>query len=459
MKRDAINFGSDKIPVLFRKIFIPTLIGMVSMALMTTIDGVFVGHGVGSDALAAVNIFVPFWMMVTGLGQMFGIGCSVVASVHLSQNNEKAARINMTQTLIFGVLVTLGLTVLVTTHSTGTARFLGSSDRLLPYVLDYQKWLAYAFSALFLQSVGLLIIRLDGSPNYASAAAAIPSIVNVVLDYVFLFVFDKGLEGVAIATAIGSWTGGLMVLFYILFMSKTMRLYPLKMSWKSLFLSLRNLWYQFRLGLSAFLGEVSISMLMFVGNYVFMRHLGEDGVAAFSIACYIMPFIFMTGNAISQSAQPIISFNHGAGNRSRVHEARKVSLLTALGLGIVVSLTLASGIHYVAAMFLSKDVPAYSIAAHGVPLMAIGYTLAIVNVAAIGYFQSVERALPATIFSLSRGVLFLVPCFMIIPLFAGVNGIWLSLPATEVLTFLSIAAFRIISKRRKRIYIHGQIGS
>ena len=261
MKRDAINFGSDKIPGLFRKIFIPTLIGMVSMALMTTIDGVFVGHGVGSDALAAVNIFVPFWMMVTGLGQMFGIGCSVVA--------------------------------------------------------------------------------------------------------------------------------------------------------------------------------------------------------AFSIACYIMPFIFMTGNAISQSAQPIISFNHGAGNRSRVHEARKVSLRTALGLGIVVSLALAlaPGIRYVAAMFLSKDVPAYSIAAHGVPLMAIGYTLAIVNVAAIGYFQSVERALPATIFSLSRGVLFLVPCFMIIPLFAGVNGIWLSLPATEALTFLSIAAFRIISKRRKRIYIHGQIGS
>ncbi len=450
MKRDAINFGSDRIPGLFRKIFIPTLIGMVSMALMTTIDGVFVGLGVGSDALAAVNIFVPFWMMVTGLGQMFGIGCSVVASIHLSQNNEKAARINMTQTLIFGVLVTLALTALVTTHSTGTARFLGSSDRLLPYVLDYQKWLAYAFSALFLQSVGLLIIRLDGSPNYASAAAAIPSIVNVVLDYVFLFIFDKGLEGVAIATAIGSWTGGLMVLFYIVFMSKTMRLYPLKMSWKSLFLSLRNLWYQFRLGLSAFLGEISISMLMFVGNYVFMRYLKEDGVAAFSIACYIMPFIFMTGNAISQSAQPIISFNHGAGKSSRVCEARKVSLLTALGLGIVISLSIAFGISYVASLFLSKDVPAYSIAAHGVPLMAFGYTLAIVNVAAIGYFQSVERALPATLFSLCRGVIFLVPCFLLLPHFAGVNGIWLALPATEALTFLSIAAFRMVSRKRRQ---------
>lgn len=416
MKRDAIDFGSDSIPGLFRKIFIPTLIGMACMAVMTTIDGVFVGHGVGSDALAAVNIFAPFWMIMTGLGMLFGIGCSVVSSVHLSQGNEKAARINMTQTLIFGVLVTVALTILVQSHSTKSAYLLGSSERLLPYVLDYQKWLSYAFCALFLQSVGLLIIRLDGSPKYASAAAAIPSIVNVVLDYVFL--------------------------------SKTMRLYPLKMSWKSLCLSLRNLWYQFRLGLSAFLGEISISMLIFVGNYVFMKYLGEDGVAAFSIACYIMPFIFMTGNAISQSAQPIISFNHGAGNRNRVLEARKVSLLTAFALGIVVSLALAFGISYVAALFLSKDAPAFSIAAHGVPLMAIGFTLSIVNVAAIGYYQSVERALPATIFSLSRGVIFLVPCFLVIPLFAGVNGIWLALPATEALTFLSIVSFSLFRKRQ-----------
>ena len=93
MKRDAIDFGSDSIPGLFRKIFIPTLIGMACMAVMTTIDGAFVGHGVGSDALAAVNIFAPFWMIMTGLGMLFGIGCSVVSSVHLSQGNEKAAQI------------------------------------------------------------------------------------------------------------------------------------------------------------------------------------------------------------------------------------------------------------------------------------------------------------------------------------------------------------------------------
>lgn len=447
MKRDSIDFASDRIPVLFRKIFLPTLAGMVCMSLMTTIDGVFVGHGVGSDALAAVNIFAPFWMIMTGIGMLFGIGCSVVSSVHLAQGNEKAARINMTQTLLFGAILTALITLIVQLFSVQSAYMLGSSERLLPYVLDYQKWLSFAFTAIFLQSVGLLIIRLDGSPNYASAAAAIPSIVNVVLDYVYVFILHRGLAGVAIATAIGCWVGGLMVIFYILFMSRTMRLYRLKFSVKSLLLSLRNIVYQFRLGLAAFLGEISIAMLMFTGNYVFMKYLGEDGVAAFSIACYIMPFIFMTGNAISQSAQPIISYNHGSGDRARVLEARKVSMLTAVVLGIVVSFILAGGIKYVAALFLSTETAAYHIAADGIPFMATGFSLAIINVTAIGYFQSVERALPATIYSLSRGVLFLVPSFLIMPIIAGTTGIWLALPVAELLTLLLIAFSWLKSRR------------
>lgn len=448
MRRDAIDFGSDSIPALFRKILVPTLLGMLCMSVMTTIDGVFVGHGVGSDALAAVNIFAPFWLIMSAIGLMFGIGCSVVASVHLSQGNVKAANINMTQTLGFGILVTLIITALVQAFSVRTAYILGSSDRLLPYVLDYQKWLSLAFTAIFLQSVGLLIIRLDGSPNYAMLSSALPSVINVVLDYVLLFVCDMGLEGVAIATAIGCWIGALMVIVYILFFSKTLHLYRLKMSLKSLRLTARNLWYQLKLGISAFLGEISIAMLMFVGNYVFMRYLGEDGVAAFSVACYIMPFVFMTGNAIAQSAQPIISYNHGAGNTTRVREARRVALIVAVGMGIVISLAMVFGIKYVAALFLEKTTPAYSLAAEGIPLMAAAFLPLLVNVTIIGYFQSVERALPATIYSLARGVIFLIPSFIVMPLLAGNSGIWLALPVSEILTLCLIVAFTAAMRRR-----------
>lgn len=450
MKRDAINLGSDRIPSLFAKIFLPTLVGMVCASIMTTIDGVFVGHGVGSDALAAVNIFAPFWLLMNGIGLLFGIGCSVVASIHISQGNVKAACINVTQTIIYGVLFTSLICLVISVFSVQTARLLGASDRLLPYVLDYQGWLAYALPAIFLESVGLLVIRLDGSPKYAMYTSAFPAVVNVVLDYVFLFVLHRGLEGVAIATLIGCWTGGAMVLVYMFFFPKTIKFYRLKMSFKSFRLSLRNLGYQFRLGVSAFLGEASIAVLMFVGNYVFMDYLGEDGVAAFSIACYVLPFIFMTGNAISQSAQPIISYNHGAGDNARVQDARRISIVTALFLGLLLSLAMFFGAKYVAALFLDTSANAYRLAADGIPLMSLGFTFFVLNIAVIGYFQSIEKARPATIYALARGFVFLVPCFFLVPKLLGVPGIWLAFAVSEMLTSLLILLTRTALRVRAR---------
>ena len=142
MNRDNIDFGKEQISSLFRRILIPTLLGMLCMSVMTIIDGAFVGHGAGSDALAAVNIFCPLWLIVSGFGLMYGIGCSVVASIHLSHNNVKAANINITQTLIFGSVISLLLTLVVNIFDVEVARLLGASDQLLPYVLDYQKWLS-----------------------------------------------------------------------------------------------------------------------------------------------------------------------------------------------------------------------------------------------------------------------------------------------------------------------------
>ena len=248
MRRDAIDFGSDSIPALFRKILVPTLLGMLCMSVMTTIDGVFVGHGAGSDALAAVNIFAPFWLIMSAIGLM-------------------------------------------------------------------------------------------------------------------------------------------------------------------------------------------------------LRYLGEDGVAAFSVACYIMPFVFMTGNSIAQSAQPIISYNHGAGNTTRVREARRVALMVAIGMGIVISLAMVFGIKYVAALFLERTTPTYSLAADGIPLMAAAFLPLLVNVTIIGYFQSVERALPATVYSLARGIIFLIPSFIVMPRLAGDPGIWLALPVSEVLTLCLIAVFTAAKRK------------
>lgn len=448
--RDSIDFGNGQIPQLFRQIFIPTLLGMVCMSVMTVIDGAFIGHGVNSDGLAAVNIFCPLWLTMSGIGLMFGIGSSVVASIHLSQNNEKAANINVTQAFLAGTIVSLIVWMIAEIWKEPVACFLGASDRLLPYVLDYQKWLSRSFIAIFLQSVGLMIIRLDGSPKYAMFCSSIPSIVNVILDYVFLYILHQGLEGVSFATAIGCWTGALMVIFYFLFLKKTIHLYRLKASLTSLKLTIRNLGYQMKLGFSAMLGDASIAVLMFVGNYVFLKYLHEDGVAAFSVACYIFPFIFMTGNAIAQSAQPIVSYNHGAGAPDRVKEAFHVSIKTCILLGIVVVLGIDLFVKHVVGLFLGYECNAAHIASAGIPWLSICFIPYLLNVVMIGYYQSTERAKPATVLAVLRGFGLMIPCFLILPLFIGNLGMWLAMPLSEIITLTVSVCILVWSKKKQQ---------
>ncbi len=438
MKQKTIDFGKDRIPTLFWKILIPTLLGMICMSLMTVIDGSFVGRGVGSDALAGVNIFTPLWLTIQGISLMLGIGCSVVASIHLSVHRLKAARISMTQNLWVGILLMGTFTVLVWIFREQTARLFGASDKLLPYVLEYQDYVSLCFIPIFLQSLGLLIIRLDGSPKYAMYCASLPAIINVVLDYVMLFIFGWGLKGVAIATAIGNWVGGLMVIFYLLFMTNYMRLHPLKCGWKETLFLMGDIRHQITLGFPALLAQLCIAVLMVAGNYVFMYYIGEDGVAAYSVACYVLPFIFMNGNAVSQSVQPIISYNYGAHNESRVYSANKLSLETSAAIGFIMTLMLIIAVRPIVGMFLDTQCHAFQLAVYGMPLLAIGFIPFILNIVIISNYQSVEKAQAATVFSLLRGFVLLLPCFFVLPILAGDTGIWLSIPITDYLTSLFI---------------------
>ena len=140
MKEDAIDFGKVKVSSLFRKLFFPTLLGMLGMSAMTAIDGIFVGHSVGSDGIAAINIVCPMLMLLTGIGLMIGTGCSVVSSIHLSRGRLKVARLNVTQAVVFVSAVAVLVVSMMLCFPERTARLLGSSEYLLPMVKEYMVW-------------------------------------------------------------------------------------------------------------------------------------------------------------------------------------------------------------------------------------------------------------------------------------------------------------------------------
>lgn len=173
-----------------------------------------------------------------------------------------------------------------------------------------------------------------------------------------------------------------------------------------------------------------MAMLMFVGNHVFMQCLGDDGVGAFSIACYYTPFVFMVGNAIAQSAQPIISYNFGLGRGDRVSATERIALFTSVACGLVITAAFALFPNVLVGLFISTDNPAARLAIDGFPYFSTAFVFFILNLSVIGYYQSIERVKPATVLALLRGFIFLVPSFYLLPRFMGVHGIWFALCAS-----------------------------
>ena len=427
---------------------IPTLLGTLAMSAMTVIDGIIVGHGVGAVGVAAVNIVVPIYQIMSGLALMIGAGVSVVASIHLAQQKFKVARLNVTQALLAASLVATLLCLLMMINPEHTAVLLGASPTLLPHVVEYLVWLMPGFVMEMFGIIGLFVIRLDGAPRYAMWCNIIPAVLNAILDWVCVFPLDMGVKGASVATSICMSLGGVMSLAYLLFWARDLRLELPKFSRKSLLLSLRNVGCQCRIGLSSLMGELSLAVLIYIGNIVFMRYLGDDGVGAFGIACYYTPFFFMVGNAIAQSAQPIISYNYGAERWSEVAHARRLLLYTSLGVGVVVTLLFVTIPEPLVSLFVSDDSAAGRIAIEGFPYYAVGIIFFILNVAIIGYYQSVERVRRAMSFVALRGVIFLLPAFVLLPMAFGVVGVWLAMPVAEILTLGVIFLLRHSKKRR-----------
>lgn len=459
MKGENLDFGRMSVSHLFKKLLVPTVLGMVFSAVFVITDGIFVGKGVGSDALAAVNIAAPLFMITTGIGLMFGVGASVMASVHLSRGQRSAAGLRVTQAIVVSSLIQVVLSVLCVVFRVPLARLLGGSERLLLDVLAYMDYFVPFLVFGLLLNTGLFFIRLDGSPKYAMICNAVSAVINIGLDYLFIFVFGWGLPGAALATGIGTAVGGLLILFYLLRLSRTVRLCRIGFSRKVIRSTLSSVRYMMKLGSSAFFGEASIACLMFLGNFVFIRYLGEDGVAAFSIVCYFFPIIFMVYNAIAQSAQPIVSYNFGQENSLRVSQAFRLSLKTALvcGTGFFVGTALFR--EQIVSLFLDRKYGAYAIAVDGIPWFAAGYLFFAVNMVVIGYFQGVEKAGKAMFISLFRGGPFLLAGFFLLPLVCGVTGIWLAVPLAELLTLLLIGGIYLyerlqIRRRSVSLYAH-----
>ncbi len=432
---------------LFTRQLVPNILGMISSALFIIVDGIFVGRGIGSDAMAAVNIVAPLSMIMAGVGLMFGTGGSVLASINLSRGKGRLANINITQSFAVSFIVTTILTLLIISFPQQTAALLGAGDALMGPATEYLFWFSVTLPFTVLGVALPFFVRLT-NPKVAMWAMLTATGVNVVLDYLFIFPLGWGLAGAAIATDIGELAGCFILLAYLFRKSVALRFTRFKASLKSIRLTIRNAWYMVRLGFASFLSEAAIAVMAITGNYVFMRYLGTDGVAAFSIVCYLFPIIFMVFNATIQSAQPIISFNYGCGQMSRAGEALRRALTTTTAIGLIVSLCSIFFSELMVSLFIPDPAnAAYGYAVSGLPLFAVDYIFFGFNVVAIGYYTGIERVKRATILTIVRGTL-PVFYFYLLPILFSTTGIWLAVGVADITTTIFIVFLALRDKKR-----------
>ncbi|WP_427340810.1 MATE family efflux transporter [Caloranaerobacter sp. DY30410] len=439
--KKTLDLKNDSVSKLFLNYLIPAVLGMLIMSLHIVIDGIFVGRGIGSDGLAAVNIVVPLYSIFEAIGIFIGLGGATVASIKFGEGKNEEGSSIFTQAIILATIISITITVLSELNIEKLAYALGTNDKILPFVKNYMRILLYFAPVFVLTDVLSCFIRNDRAPQLSMYAMAAGAIINCCLDYIFIFKFHYGISGAALATGTGNIFSIIILLTHFIFKKGELKFVRTRFALNDLIRIFRN-------GLPNFLSEISLAVVTLAYNLVLMKMLGEIGVSAYSIINYIHALMLMIFMGISQAAQPIISYNYGAKEYERVRESFKLAVRISIVFGICFFM---SGILFgkdMVKLFNNNNIELIETATTGIKIYFINYLFMGVNMVTASYFQAIEKAEFSMIITLSRGLMFTITGLFILPKIFNITGIWITTPLAELLT-LYICYFFIRRFKRK----------
>ncbi|MGL6113931.1 MATE family efflux transporter [Cetobacterium sp. SF1] len=426
-----MNLKKDPIPKLFLKFLIPSITSALVMALYGVADGIFVGQGVGSMALGAINVGYPVMNLIIAISLGLGTGGATLLSI----NSENSQYKNKCFSYIINSGVIFYFFTLIVTRILGDKLyyFLGATDNLLPYVRDYMNICTY-FSIFFIASIILsAVVRNDSSPNYAMKAMLIGAGANIILDYIFIFPLQMGIKGAAYATGLGQ----VLSAFYLIkYFFKNRNLSYIKTSFD--FKLLKDI---SSLGFPSFTLEFAIAFITILFNKQIFLYLGEMGVSAYSIVAYVFYIFRMIFNGLAQAIQPIISYNFGFKEDNRIKKVFILGHLVSLGLSLIILFGVKFEGRFIVNAF-NNNVELINLANRGLFLYSSAMIFLGANFINISYLQSKNRARAANIISLNRSMIFVAGALYILPQEIGVDGVWLALPCSDLLTFLTSIFFK-----------------
>ncbi len=414
----------------YLKYAIPSAFAMLISALYTIVDGIFVGQGVGDNALAAVNIVLPFTVMIIGIANMMAVGGGALVSKNIGANKiEKALNI-FRQVVKFLLISSVVISILCVVFTESIVKMLGATDNLQGLAVDYLRYYALFCIPNLVGIVLNSFVRNDNKPKLAMVSTILGAITNVVLDYIFIFGFDMGIKGAAIATGLGQIVTVLVLLPH--FIKKRGNLY-----FGNVQLQKGTITDLLKIGFPSFLSQISFSFIVLIHNIALVKTIGEVGVSAYSILNYIGTNIYMVLFGLTLGVQPLISYNYGRKDKAKVLKFYKINSIS----GIIVSTV------FVIICFLfgrdivsifTNDARVIEIAYLAVRIGSLSYYLVGLNIGTIVYYQAIEMPKLSTLVCLLRSVIFLPIALILLTKVFGENGLWAGTLVAESLTFVII---------------------
>ncbi|WP_369801996.1 MATE family efflux transporter [Oceanobacillus sp. Castelsardo] len=416
---------------LFMKYLIPSLFGMMLMAINILIDGLFVSHGIGEKGLAGVNIAVPIYSVILSVSLWIGMGGATLYSIALGQSNQHRAKEIFTHSIILAVATTGLIIVFCLLFEEPLAYLFGANDSIISYVDGYLHIILLFGLVFVLENILSIFIRNDGNPTLAMAGLIVTSVVNIILNYLFIFIFHWGVKGAAYATVIGTFLGILVLLTHYSKRKKQLGFVHTKLD----FSILGNI---FSIGFPSFIVEGSTAMMMVTFNITFSHYVGETGVVAYAVVNYMHTVFLMLFIGIGAALQPITSYHYGAKLYQRLKQFIRIALITGFGLGVAVFIIGLVGKGVIINLFGIEIPEIIDYTKIGIVSFFVGYLFLGINMVFAEYYQSIKKTRIATWIILSRSLILFIPLLWILPKFFGPNTIWLVFPAAEGLTVLTI---------------------
>ena len=431
----AALLGSQSIPSLLIKQAVPASIGILVMSLNILIDTIFVGQWIGSNAIAAINVVLPVSFFIAALGMAIGIGGGSIISRSLGNGaHHKALKSFGNQVTLTGVLtVSFVLFGLLFVESIVPA--FGGKGLLYEPAKIYYTVVLYGVPVLGFCMMGNNVIRAEGKPKYAMYAMMLPSISNLLLDYIFIYVFDMGMFGAALATTLSYGVCVLYILYF--FLSKTSELH---LSITDFILDFSIVKEIGSLGFVTLARQAMVSITVLLVNNILFDLGGEGSVATYAIISRMLMFATFPILGITQGFLPIAGFNYGAKFFDRVLTVLRVSIIYATLLATVVFVVILFFSDGIVTIF-TKDTAVFSETPAALRWVFAATPILGVQLIGAAYFQAVGKATPALLLTLTRQGFFFIPLLYILPIHYGILGVWISFPIAEVLATIVTVIF------------------